>query len=83
MSENVQFDEDQVGLPRRTTGQVRPGPFVAANNFGQPQSTGMAGWLVRHGIMNSDSGAKVALVGVVCINFIVAGLVLYFFVLRS
>jgi hypothetical protein len=41
----------------------------------------MARWLINHGIIDSDSGAKVILIGIVCVNFIAMGLILYFFVL--
>lgn len=82
MSDHVQFDEDQVGVQKRSARPGMPSSMSAGPAFGQSQSTGMAGWLIRHGIMSSDSGAKFILMGIVCINFIAAGLIIYFFVLR-
>ena len=83
MSEEVQFEEDQLSMPHRPAGQRAPTSYAAAR-YEQTQSTasGMTGWLVRHGFINSDSGAKVILGAIVCINFIAAGLIMYFLVLH-
>ncbi|MEI6057554.1 MAG: hypothetical protein WCQ60_01100 [bacterium] len=81
MINDVQFDEDQVGMPHTVGGHAGPTSFAAANSARQAP-TGMSAWLVRHGIMNSDSSAKVLLGIFICINFIAAGCIMYFFVLR-
>jgi hypothetical protein len=78
---DVEFDTDIQGNPRYSSPTKSGGSSVP---FGQPQSiesVGMARWLIRHGVVNSDSGAKVILVGVVCVNFIAMGLILYLYVL--
>jgi hypothetical protein len=82
MPSNVQFDEDQVGMPKSSPGRGQPMSFAASNFAQSAPPSGMSAWLIRHGIMRSDSGAKVMLGAIVCINFIAAGLILYFFVLH-
>ena len=79
MSNGVQFDEDQnsMGMRPRNSG-FSPAPAA----FGQSQVPGMAGWLIKKGIIKTESGAKGFLVGVVFFDFIIAALVIYFFVLR-
>ena len=42
----------------------------------------MSGWLIRHGIIGSESGARVFLMGFVVFNFLLAGLIMYFYVWR-
>jgi hypothetical protein len=73
---NVEFDTDTDNNPL----------YSSRTGYGRNQaqsvgSVGMAHWLISHGIINSESGAKTILIGIVCINFIAMGLVLYFFVL--
>ena len=80
MSENVQFDEDSIGMPRNSAGHSTGGSFSSAN--AAKSSSGMTAWLVSHGIMTSESSAKFVMGGFVAVNFILSGLVLYFFVLR-
>jgi Flp pilus assembly protein TadB len=76
MPENVKFETDDMGFPK---GVTRASSDVMREQQDVP---GMARWLVKHGIISSGSTAKVALVAIVLVNFLVAGLVLYFFVLR-
>jgi hypothetical protein len=79
---NVEFDTDKDNNPRYAP---RASSSVGTPlQYGQTQSigsVGMARWLIRHGIISGDSGAKVILVGIVCLNFIAMGIILYFFVL--
>jgi hypothetical protein len=49
---------------------------------GSTSNIGMVRWLVRHGIIRGDGGAKFILFGIVAINFIATGLILYFYVLH-
>jgi hypothetical protein len=79
MSENVQFDEDQNGLANRAHNMAN---FSQSTGFGQSETPGMAGWLVKKGIIKTEAGAKNFLVGVVIADFIVAAVVIYFFVLK-
>jgi hypothetical protein len=80
---NVEFDSDIDNNPRYARRVPAPGALPNQySQYGQPQvHGGMTGWLVRHGIVSGDSGAKTVLIGIVCINFIAMGFVLYFFVL--
>ncbi len=79
---NVEFDTDLDNNPRYAQ-QASAGAISSRNGaYGHPQSRGMAGWLVAHGIVSGDSSAKTVLIGIVCINFLAAALILYFFVLR-
>jgi hypothetical protein len=73
---NVEFDTDTDNNPL----------YSSRTGYGQNQSksvgsVGMSRWLISHGLVNSESGAKAILIGIVCVNFIAMGLVLYFFVL--
>lgn len=68
MSENIQFESDQQQF--RTQRPV----------YYQPQSTGMAAWLVKKGIISNESQAGAILVGVVFLNFLLTALIIYFFV---
>jgi hypothetical protein len=70
MSDNVQFDMDQQGK------------FTSRALLGSSQIPGMAAWLVKKGIIKNESSAKGVLVAIVIGDFIVAALVIYFFVLR-
>lgn len=77
---NVEFETDMDSNPRYASrsGSIGPASFGHGQSIG---SVGMARWLINHGIIDSDSGAKVILIGIVCVNFIAMGLILYFFVL--
>lgn len=55
--------------------------FTSRTVLGQPQVPGMAAWLMRKGVIKEESEAKTVLLGIMCFNFIVMGLVLYFFVI--
>ena len=69
MPENIQFETDQQ--------QFRPQRQI----YSQPQSKGMAAWLVRKGLISDESQAGNILVGVVALNFILTAIVIYFFIL--
>ncbi len=78
---DVEFDTDIQGNPAYGS---RSGLSQSQIPRGQGQSVGsvgMARWLMRHGIIDSESGAKAVLIGIVCVNFVAMALILYFFVL--
>jgi hypothetical protein len=64
---SIQFDTDQVQYKSRSV-------------LGQAQIPGMAAWLMKKGIIKEEAQAGGVLVGIVCMNCILIGLVLYFFV---
>jgi hypothetical protein len=82
MSENVQFDMDQQGMPSRPRSSGNSGGFAEGQVFGQTQVSGMAGWLIKKGIVNSELGARGFLFFIVIINFALTGFLVYFFVLK-
>ena len=80
MSEKVQFDTDQEAI---TSGFRGPGTFAERAISGQEQIPGMASWLMKKGILKTESGAKGALILIIILDFIIAALVIYFFILRQ
>jgi len=66
---NVQFEADQKGISAQTI-------------MNQSQARGMAGWLVKKGIIKNEANAKNVLVGIVFFDFIIAAVIVYFFVLK-
>ncbi len=67
---SIEFDTDE---------QARQ--FTSSGQFpGQSRSSGMAGWLARHGIIKDESSAGPILIGIVIFNFLIAGAIIYFFV---
>ena len=75
---HIEFDTDEQGMS--SVGGLSP--FTSREIFGQPEVPGMAAWLIRKGIISTESQAKGILVGIIVIDFVIAGLVLYFFVLK-
>lgn len=67
---SVEFENDY----RPTT------QFTQQGFPGQQSGRGMAGWLVKKGIINDESQAKGILVGVVCFNFLAMAVIFYIFV---
>ena len=80
MSENVQFDSDdqQAALMKARSAAG----FTSRAVLGQSQVPGMATWLLKKGIIKNESNAKGILIAIVIADFVVAALVIYFFVLR-
>jgi len=68
--QNVEFEADNM-LSQRDVRQVS-----------NVSSVGMANWLIRHGLISSDSGAKVVLISFIAVNFIATALIMYFYVLQ-
>ncbi len=74
MSSGVEFDEDKFsyGTPRPSSSSM-PG----VNNYGKPVyansnvPSGMAGWLVRKGLVKSPNVAQVVLVVIVIVNALI------------
>lgn len=66
---NIEFDTDQ---------QFRRQAYATQQ---QRNSGGMAGWLVKKGIIKDESQAGGILMGIVLVNFILMGFVIYYFVL--
>ena len=56
--------------------------FRSRQVLGQPTTSGMAGWLVRHKSISDESNAGGLLTAFVIFNFVVAGTIIYFFVLK-
>ena len=83
MSSGVEFEEDNFG--RKPTY-----PSQGANSFSgsygyqysadssSVQQKGMVGWLIRHGIVKSATGANVILFGVVLLNILITILILVY-----
>jgi hypothetical protein len=83
--DHIEFDTDQQGLPSASAssyGSKYDSQFTSRTVFGQQEVPGMAAWLIRKGIISNESQAKALLISLVCINFIIAALVIYFFVLK-
>ena len=86
MSDQVEFDTD---VETRNLGRYSShnnagyGPNTGyGGGYEAPRLPGMAGWLVARGIIRSESGAHAFMLGIIAFNFIVAGLIIYFFVLK-
>ncbi len=76
---DIQFDTDQQSYS--STGASNS--YYSQAGFGQQsEATGMAGWLIRKGIISNENQAKAILLGVVLLNFILAGVVIYYFILK-
>ena len=75
MSENIQFDTDQEGLPKGQT-------FASRTVFDQTQASGMAAWLIKKGIVKSRTQAEAVLFGIFFADIILTGLVIYFFIIK-
>jgi hypothetical protein len=67
---NIEFENDQF-----------QSQFKSRAVFGQPQTPGMAAWLVRKGIIKDEASASKILNGVVIFNFVLAAFLIYYFVL--
>jgi len=67
---NVEFDTD-----------IQGNPLYSSKTGSNPSagSVGMAKWLIEHGWADGSSGAQALLIGIVVVNFVIAGLILYFF----
>ncbi len=77
---DIQFDTDQIQYSRPTR-LVTNQQQLNGVGFGSGGGKGMAGWLVRKGIIKDESQAGGILIGVVIFNFILTGVVIYLFVL--
>ena len=73
MSDEVQFDTDTQSNAMR-----RPAP---AAGFGQTTSgaSGMAGWLMRHGLAKSPKGAQGIMIAVILVDIIAIFVVIKYF----
>jgi len=73
MSDEVQFDTDT-----QSNAMHRPSP---AAGFGQSSggASGMAGWLMRHGLAKSPASAQVIMVAVVVIDIIATFIIIKYF----
>ncbi|MDD5165655.1 MAG: hypothetical protein PHG25_03960 [Candidatus Pacebacteria bacterium] len=83
---DIQFEADVDNNPRYANRAVGHGavggPQISMSQSGGTSHIGMVNWLIRHGIIRGESGAKTLLIALIAINFIATGLILYFFVLR-
>lgn len=57
-------------------------PLVSGMNpmIGQNSQSGMTGWLMRKGIISTESQAKAVLLGIVIMNFTLIILIIIFFI---
>jgi hypothetical protein len=81
---DIEFDADIQGNPHYASRTSVPGSMQAPQFNMHPgeSNVGMVRWLIRHGIISGESSAKFFLIGLICFNFVIAGLIMYFFVLR-
>ncbi len=85
MSSGVEFEEDTFGRNRPTVqsgGQSAPtSPQYQYSNpgYGQPEATGMTGWLIRRGWVQTREGAQKILLALVAFNIIVTIIVVTYF----
>ncbi len=83
---DIQFEADVDNNPRyanKAAGHgTMGGPQMGVSQSAGPSHIAMVNWLIRHGIIRGESGAKSLLIALIAINFIATGLILYFFVLR-
>ena len=78
MSSGVEFEEDSFS---RSYGQATPGqsfsPSLASMGYADPNlPKGMAGWLMKRGIVKSPQGAQMMLIGIIIFNCIVTAVFL-------
>lgn len=59
MASGVEFDEDKFGSANRA--------YTTQRN-----ESGLAGWLIKHGLAKSSGSAQVVMVAVIIVNLIVA-----------
>ena len=78
---DVEFDTDIQGNPKYGSRSDWPDRQLPSAKPNPSDQSAWPGWLIRHGIINSESGAKSLLIGIVVFNFIAMGLIIYFFVL--
>lgn len=78
MSNGVEFDEDKYGLGGQMSAQQRfasPSPGMTHSGGGSK----MAQWLIKKGIVKSDTGAQVVLIIIVVINIVITYFVINYF----
>ncbi len=68
---DVEFEGDYKRTPQ----------FTPSGALGQPQTSGMSGWLLKKGIIKDQSQAGGVLLGFVILNIIVTIFVVYYFLL--
>lgn len=74
MTSGVEFEEDNLSRSYGKIDSPAQGFSSGTNNYqsyGEPEARGMTGWLIRHGIVKSQQGAQLMLVGVIIFNLIV------------
>ena len=69
---NIEFEADNMDFNRQ-------GSQKGSNKGSGGSQVGMANWLIKHGIISSDSGAKVILVGFIVFNFAASFVILKYF----
>jgi hypothetical protein len=78
--EHIEFDTDQQGLSNASSSGSSQ--FKSPSVFGRPEVSGMAAWLIKKGIISNETQAKAILMSIVVIDFVIAGIVFYFFVIK-
>jgi hypothetical protein len=73
MSDNVQFDTDT-----QNNDMYRPGPTAG---FGQmtSETSGMVGWLMRHGWAKTPAAAQGIMIAIIVIDIVVTFILIKYF----
>lgn len=82
MTSGVEFEEDNLSRSYGKTNSSAQGFSSSTNNYqgyGESDVRGMAGWLIRRGIVKSQQGAQLMLVGVIIFNLIVTAVFITIF----
>lgn len=77
MSNGVEFEEDKYGLGGQMSAQQR---FASPQVGGSSVQSKMAVWLIKKGIVKSETGAQVVLLVVVVINIAITFFVIKYFI---
>ncbi len=79
----VQFDTDQQNYsPINAAYRGSTSAATGYGGYGQSQATGMTGWLIRHHIISNETQGKAILFGIVFLNLILTGFVVYKYILK-
>jgi hypothetical protein len=77
MSNGVEFDEDKYGLAGQMSAQQR---FASPQAGGGSAQSKMAAWLIKKGIVQSETGAQAVLLVIVIINIAITFFVIKYFI---
>jgi hypothetical protein len=77
--EHIEFDTDEQGMSANASASSQ---FTSRSVFGKQEVPGMAAWLMKKGIISNETQAKGILIGIVVVDFIIAGIIFYYFVIK-